>query len=215
MSRTPTEATFGKYIDAHTDALPALCIDLLEETEQKTGRAHWSIGKVEGRFLQMLIRLSGTRQAVEVGTFTGFSALMIAAALPSDGCLVTCEIDPQVAEIARRYFARSPHGHKIRLELGPAMATLQKIAPGDADFVFIDADKTLYNRYFDEAYRILRSGGLIFVDNVFWRRKVMRSRITNPNARVIAALNAKIAQDTRVEKVMLNLRDGVYLIRKK
>ncbi len=204
-----------KYLAAHTDALPELCVDLLEETERKTGRAHWSIGKVEGRFLQMIVRLSRTRQAVEVGTFTGFSALMIAAALPPDGCLVTCEIDPQVAEIARRYFAKSPHGHKIRLELGPAIDTLREMAPGRTDFVFIDADKTLYSRYFDEAYRILRSGGLILVDNVFWRRKVLRSRIRNANARAIAALNAKIAQDTRVEKVMLNLRDGVYLIRKK
>ena len=101
-----------KYLAAHTDALPKLCMDLLEETERKTGRAHWSIGKVEGRFLQMIVRLSRTRQAVEVGTFTGLSALMIAAALPPDGCPVTCEIDPQVAEIARRYFAKSPLGHK-------------------------------------------------------------------------------------------------------
>jgi len=215
VTETDRQAVLERYIDDHTEDLSPLEQELLAETEKKTGRSRWSIGKAEGRFLQMLIRLSGARLVVEVGTFTGFSALMIAGALPADGRLITCEIDAQVAAIARRYFQKSPYGHLIRLILGDALGTLQQMAPETADLVFIDADKPSYGLYFDQALRILRKGGLVFVDNVLWKGKVLASRITNENARAIADLNEKIKRDYRVEKVMLGIRDGVYLIRKK
>ena len=163
----------------------------------------------------MLVKISGVRNAIEIGTFTGYSALIIAEALPEDGRLITCETNPKHAEIALRYFRKSPHGGKIRLELKPAMETLGGIADNSVDFVFIDADKPSYGRYFDEAMRILHAGGLIFVDNVFWRNKIFKERITNENAKAIAAFNEKVKNDDRAEKVMLNVRDGVYLIRKK
>ena len=209
------DTPIDEYIAAHTDALSPLLTQLLEETEALTGRSRWSIGQVEGRLMQFLVKASGTRLAVEIGTFTGFSALMIAEALPADGHLVTCEASSTYAEIALRYFAQSPHGRKIRLELKPALETLQKIAANSVDFVFIDADKPSYGVYFDEALRILHSGGLIFVDNIFWRHKIFKRPISNENAKAIAAFNQKVMNTEGIEKLMLSVRDGIYLIRKK
>jgi len=208
-------AIIEKYIDNHTDDLSPLLSELVKETEEATGRSFWSIGKIEGKFLQMLVKISGARNAVEIGTFTGYSALIIAAALPEDGELITCETNVQHAEIALGYFKKSAVGGKIRLELRPALETLEQISDNSVDFVFIDADKPSYGRYFDEAMRILRSGGLIFVDNVFWRNKIFKQPITNKNARAIATFNEKVKNEDRAEKVMLSIRDGVYLIRKK
>jgi len=203
------------YIAEHTDDVSPLLQDLLKETEAITGRSRWSIGPVEGKLMQFLVKISGTRNAVEIGTFTGFSALMIAEALPDDGLLITCESNREYAEIARRYIQKSPHGRKIRLKLKPAMQTLKAVADGSVDFVFIDADKPSYGLYFDEALRMLRAGGIIFVDNVFWRNKIFKRKITNDNALAIAAFNEKVKRERRVEAVMLSVRDGVYLIRKK
>jgi predicted O-methyltransferase YrrM len=203
------------YVDAHTDDLPPLLQELMTETEKMTGRAFWSIGKVEGKILQLLIKISNTKRAVEVGTFTGYSALVIAEALPEDGILTTCENNKAFADMAQRFFKKSPHADKIRLKLGPALNTLRQMPDSCAELVFIDADKPSYGDYFDEALRILNPGGLIFVDNVFWRHKIFKNKISNENARAIAAFNEKVRQEMRVEKVMLSVRDGVYLIRKK
>jgi caffeoyl-CoA O-methyltransferase len=203
------------YIAEHTDDVSPLLQDLLKETETITGRSRWSIGKVEGRLMQFLLRASGARSAVEIGTFTGFSALMIAEALPEDGLLITCEFSSDCAEIARRYFKKSPHGRKIRLELKPAIETLKEISDNSVDFVFIDADKPSYGLYFDEALRILRPGGLVFVDNVFWRNKIFKKPISNQNAKAIAAFNRKVKNTDGIDKVMLSVRDGIYLIRKR
>ena len=207
--------TIEAYVDAHTDDVSVLLEALMAETEKITGRAFWSIGKVEGKLLQLLIKMSQTQRAVEVGTFTGYSALVIAEALPPDGILTTCENSREYADIAQRYFDKSPFGRKIKLKLGPALETLENIAADSQDFVFIDADKPSYPDYFDEALRILGPGGLIFVDNVFWRNKIFKKKITNENARAIAAFNEKVRMEDRVEKVMLSIRDGVYLMRKK
>ena len=204
-----------KYIDDHTDDISPLLLELINETEEVTGLSWWSIGKVEGKLLQLLVKISGVKNAIEIGTFTGYSALVIAEALPEDGSLITCETNPKHAEIALRYFRKSPQGGKIQLELKPAMETLSGIADNSVDFVFIDADKPSYGSYFDEAMRILHTGGWIFVDNVFWRHKIFKRPITNKNAKAIAAFNEKVKNDSRAEKVMLNVRDGVYLIRKK
>ena len=203
------------YVNAHTDDLSNLLEDLLAETESITGHSRWSIGKVEGNMLQMLIKISNAKRAVEVGTFTGFSALIMAEALPQDGILTTCENSKEYADIAQRYFKKSPYGKKIKLKLGPALQTLGAIAANSQDFIFIDADKPSYSRYFDEALRILPPRGIVFVDNVFWRNKIFKKKISNENARAIAAFNEKVSRENRVEKVMLSVRDGVYLIRKK
>lgn len=203
------------YVNAHTDDVSHLLEDLLEETERITGKSRWSIGKVEGKVIQLLIKVSNTKRAVEVGTFTGYSALVIAEALPEDGILTTCENNKEFADIAMRYFNKSPHRKKIRLKLGPALQALGEMPDNNQDFIFIDADKPSYGDYFDAALRILRPGGLIFVDNVFWRYKIFKAKITNENAKAIAAFNEMVRKEKRVEKVMLNIRDGVYLIRKR
>jgi caffeoyl-CoA O-methyltransferase len=203
------------YVDIHTDDVSTLPEDLLAETEKITGRSRWSIGKVEGKLLQLLIKISDARRVVEVGTFTGYSALAMAEALPEDGRLTTLENSREFADIALRYFDKSPFGGKIQLIFGPALQSLKDMPAASGDFVFIDADKPSYGLYFDEALRILRSGGIIFVDNVFWRYKIFKKKISNENARTIAAFNEKVRQERRVEKVMLSVRDGVYLIRKR
>jgi caffeoyl-CoA O-methyltransferase len=203
------------YADAHTDDVSLLLEELLAETETITARSRWSIGKVEGKMLQLIIKISNTKRIVEVGTFTGYSALVMAEALPEDGILTTCENSKEYADIALRFFNKSPYGKKIHLKLGPALQSLGEIQDGNQDLVFIDADKPSYGSYFDEALRILRPGGIIFVDNVFWRNKIFKKKITNENAKAIAAFNEKVRREDRVEKVMLSIRDGVYLIRKK
>ena len=208
-------AVIESYAEHHTDEVSPLLKALAQETMDLTGRQHWSIGKVEGNLLQMLVKIAGARRVVEIGTFTGFSALLIAEALPEDGRLVTCEINRSFAEVAKRYFGRTPHGRKIRLKIGPAIETLSRLPEGEFDFVFIDADKPSYSDYFEHAMRLLRPGGVIFVDNVFWRRKIFKEKITNANAQAIARFNAKVCADNRIEKVMLGIGDGCFLIRKK
>jgi caffeoyl-CoA O-methyltransferase len=203
------------YVENHTDTLSPLLEELIRETRLRTGRLHWSVGRAEGKLLQMLVGISGARRVVEIGTFTGFSALLMAEALPEDGRLVTCESEPSFAAIAQRFFDRSPHGRKIRLELGPALESLARMPDGAMDFVFIDADKTAYADYYEQALRILKAGGLVLADNVFWRGKIFKTPVTNKNAQAISAFNDMVAADRRVEKVMLAVRDGCYLIRKK
>jgi len=203
------------YAEDHTDPMSPLLEELTRETRRRTGRPHWSIGRAEGKLLQMLVAVSRARRVVEVGTFTGFSALLMAEALPEDGRLITCEAEESFARIAQSFFDRSPHGGKIRLAFGLAIETLSRLPDGATDFVFIDADKPRYVQYYEEALRILNPGGLILVDNVFWRGKIFKTDRMNDNARAIAAFNEHVKTDQRVEKVMLAVRDGCYLIRKK
>ena len=208
-------STIERYIDEHTDPISPLLNELMAETEEKTGLARWSVGKSEGKFIQFLVKISGAKQAVEVGTFTGYSALMLAEALPDDGFVTTCETNKEYARIAVKYFNKSPYGRKINLQIGPAIETLRKIPSRSVDFVFIDADKPAYGQYYEASIRILKPGGFILVDNVFWRFKIFKKKITNQNARAIAAFNDQVNSDDRVEKLMLSIRDGVYLILKK
>ena len=201
-----------RYIEEHVGPVSPLLEELERETREKTGHPGMLTGKVEGAFLRMLVRVSGARKVVEIGTFTGYAALMMAEGLPEDGDLVTCDVSEEYASIAQRYFDRSPHGKKIRLVLGPAAGTLRGIPDGTVDFVFIDADKESYPAYYEESVRILRSGGLIAVDNVLWSGRVLSPE--DGESRAIAFFNSTVQNDDRVEKVMLPVRDGVYLVRK-
>ncbi len=203
----------ARYIEDHTGPVPPLLEELERETREKTRNPGMLTGKVEGTFLRMLVRVSGARKVVEIGTFTGYGALMMAEGLPADGELITCDVSEEHASIARRYFDRSPHGKKIRLVLGPAAETLRKIPDGSVDFVFVDADKESYPAYYEESVRILRTGGLIAADNVLWSGRVLSPE--DEDARAIAFFNSRVQGDDRVEKVMLPVRDGVYLIRKR
>jgi len=202
-----------QYVSGHTSPASPLLEELERETIETMEDAQMLTGAVEGRLLQMLVKITGSVNVVEIGTFTGYSALMIAEGLPDNGELITCEISEEHAAFARRYFMRSPHGAKIRLKVGPALETLRGITDQSADFIFIDADKTAYPLYYEESLRILRRGGLIAVDNALWSGQVLHP--DDPDSRGVALFNEMVRKDPGVEKVMLTVRDGVYLIRKK
>jgi caffeoyl-CoA O-methyltransferase len=201
------------YVKAHTTPVTPLLEELERETYAKMEYPEMLTGTVEGRLLQILIIISGSRNVVEIGTFTGYSALMMAEGLPQDGRLITCEISNECARIAQSYFDRSPHGSKIHLKLGPARNSLEKIPVGSIDFVFIDADKIAYPLYYRESIRILKKGGLIVADNALWSGKVLNPE--DEDGRAIEYFNEIVNNDERVEKTLLTVRDGIYLIRKK
>jgi caffeoyl-CoA O-methyltransferase len=197
-----------EYAERHTRALSDLHGRLWQETHQKTDYPGMMVGPLEGALLRLLVRLTGGKRVLEIGMFTGYSALAMAEALPEDGQLITCDVNPETTEIARRYFAESAHGHKIEIKLGPARQTL-KALKGPFDLCFIDADKESYGDYYDLAVDLVRQGGLIVLDNMLRGGRVLRPR--DQDARTVAALNDRIQKDTRVENVLLPIRDGVML----
>jgi caffeoyl-CoA O-methyltransferase len=169
------------------------------------------VGPVEGQFLKMLAAMTGARRILEIGMFTGYSTLAWAEALPKDGRVVTCEINPATTEIAKRYFAESSHGSKIEIKLGPALNTL-KLLQGIFDLCFIDADKENYGAYYDHCMELVRPRGLIILDNM-----LRGGRVLDPQDRAsqaVDALNKRIRNDPRVENVLLPIRDGIMLVRK-
>lgn len=202
-----------RYAGRHTGPVPHLLKELERETIEKTGMANMLTGSVEGSLLKMLVSISGARRVVEIGTFTGYSALMMAEGLPEDGELITMEISREYADIAWRYFKKSPHGKKIKMMFGPAKDSLRRIEDESADFVFIDADKTSYPFYYEESKRILKRGGLIAADNALWYGRVLDPQ--DDDSRAVHRFNEIVKKDKDVEKVLLTIRDGVYLIRKK
>jgi caffeoyl-CoA O-methyltransferase len=202
-----------KYVENQTGPVSRLLEDLERETIERFGMANMLTGKVEGKFLKMLVNISHARRVVEIGTFTGYSALMMAEGLPPDGKLHTLEISEEYAAFAMRYFRKSPHGKKISLVVGPAKVSLRKIPDESVDLVFIDADKASYPLYYKESKRILKKGGIIAADNALWYGRVLDPR--DDDSRAIHRFNDIVKKDRNVEKVLLTLRDGVFLIRKK
>ena len=203
------------YALQHTTPLPPLLEELMATTRERMGRrAGMLSGPVEGALLQMLIATIGARRILELGTFTGFSALVMAAALPDDGQLITCDVDPEATAIAREYWARSPDGHKIELRLGPALETI-KTLQGPFDLVFVDADKPSYRAYYEELLPRLRPNGLVLFDNVLWSGAVADASDHSENTEAIRALNDHVARDARVESVMLPIADGLTIVRKR
>lgn len=191
---------------------------LLQELETYT-RTHCDlpqmlVGPLEGALLRLLVRLSGARRVLEIGGFTGYSALTMAAALPEEGELITCEIDPGHAAIARSFFDRSPHGGKIRLQTGPALETVRALAETPQfHLVFIDADKENYINYYEAVLPRLHPGGLIVADNTLWSGAVLNPEKETDKA--IAAFNEHVQKDPQVENVLLTVRDGMMLAWKK
>jgi caffeoyl-CoA O-methyltransferase len=203
------------YAMAHSTPLPPLLEELIEETKREMGPlARMLSGQLEGALLQTLVASLRATRVLEIGMFTGFSAQMMAAALPDDGTLITCDLNPKAIAIAKRYFARSPHGKKIEVREGPALDTL-KTLEGPFDLVFIDADKPNYTNYYEAALPLLAPNGLIAVDNVLWSGNVLDPKADDESGQAIVAFNKHVAQDDRVTKVILTVRDGLTLIRKK
>ena len=197
-------------IDAYANELStpesALFRELAGETRTKTTQPQMMIGNTEGLFLRALVRVAGARRVLEIGTFTGYSALAMAGGLPADGKIITCDIDPDSTAIARSYWAQSPDGNKIELRLGPALDTIGGL-DGPFDLVFIDADKGGYIDYWEAIVPIVRKGGLIVADNVLWSGRVLDPQ--EPDDKALAAFNKHVAADDRVEQVMLPVRDGI------
>ena len=200
-----------RYAMAHTTPLPPLLDELIAVTQERFGeQARMLSGQLEGTLLQTLIGALGARRVLEIGTFTGFSAQMMAAALPDDGELITCDVDPKAMEVARSFFERSPHAPKISLREGPALETMRTLEPG-FDLVFIDADKENYVNYYEAALPLLAPNGLIAVDNVLWSGRVLDPK--GDMDRAIVAFNEHVARDERVTQVVLTVRDGLMLVR--
>ena len=201
------------YCEAHSTAPSPLLTEVQEYTTRNCADAQMVVGPLEGTLLRLLVRATNARRILEIGTFTGYSAIAMAEAMPDDGRLITCEIDAKHAEIATGFFKRSAHGHKISLRLGPALETLANLsAEAPFDMVFLDADKENYLNYYEKVLPMLGAGALILADNVLWSGRVLEPREASDQA--LVQFNKHVRADPRVECVMLSLRDGVSLIRK-
>jgi caffeoyl-CoA O-methyltransferase len=200
------------YAARNSTPLPPLLEELVATTHDKMGgRALMLSGQLEGLLLQTLVAATGARRVLEIGMFTGFSALMMAEALPEDGRLITCDVDPQAIAIAKSFFARSPHASKIEVREGPALETL-KTLERPFDLVFIDADKENYANYYEASLPLLAPKGVIAVDNVLWSGRILDPQ--NDADRAMVAFNDHVQRDERVTNVILTVRDGVMLVRK-
>jgi len=192
--------------------------ELREETARLPG-AGMQISPEQGQFMRLLVELLGAQRTLEVGVYTGYSSLCVAQALPEDGQLIACDINAEYTAIARRYWQRAGLEQRIRLELGPALGTLDGlIAAGESgrfDFAFIDADKENYQAYYERSLALLRRGGLIAVDNVLWGGSVADPADQKSSTLAIRALNAQLAEDSRVSVSLVPIGDGLFLARKR
>lgn len=228
-------ATLAAGLDPYLSANTSAPSDALVELAQATARENWGArfeggetqvsleqemlsGHVEGQCLKMLVAATGARRVLEVGLFTGYSALAMAEALPTDGELVACEIDDYAADFAQGFFARSPHGDKIRIQRGPAGASLKTLAQAGVVFglVFIDADKASYIDYLTQILdsSLLALNGLICVDNTLMQGQAYDAGERTANGDAIAGFNQTVAHDNCLQKILLPLRDGLTLIRR-
>ena len=207
-------AEIEAYAQAHSMPESDLCRALREETFRRMEFPQMVVGPLEGAFLKMMTQVVGAKRVLEVGMFTGYSALCFAEALPADGTILTCEIDDESAALARTYFARSPHGRKIEIRMGPALDTMRALT-GPFDLVFIDADKTNYVNYYRRALELISRSGVILIDNVLWDGEVLLQPPPDERTGAIQELNRVVAGDSRVTAVLLTIRDGVLIVRPK
>jgi caffeoyl-CoA O-methyltransferase len=190
---------------------------LREATRDHPG-AHMQIGPEQGQFMQLLVKLLGARRALEIGVFTGYSALTVALALPEDGHLLALDVSEEFTQVGRPHWERAGVAGRIELVLAPALETLDaRLEAGEAgtyDFAFIDADKTSYDAYYERCLRLVRPGGLIALDNVLWSGRVAQAS-TEPDTLALQRLNVKLKDDTRVDLSMVPIGDGLTLARRR
>ncbi|MEY2458468.1 MAG: caffeoyl-CoA O-methyltransferase [Acidimicrobiaceae bacterium] len=204
-----------EYLVAHGSPPDAIERALIEETAALGGIAMMQIAPEQGALLRILTQVIGATRAVEVGTFTGYSALCIARGLPADGRLLCCDISDEWTKIGRRHWEEAGIADRIELRLGPALDTLQSLPREEAfDLAFIDADKPNYIAYYEELLPRLRVNSLLIIDNVLWSGSVVDPKANDENVTAIRAFNDHLAADRRVEKVMLPVSDGITLARK-
>ena len=207
----------SEYLVRHGTPPDELQARLIAETRELGPIAGMQVSPEQGAFMTVLARLIDARRALEVGTFTGYSALCLARGLPDDGCLVCCDVNEAWTAIGRRYWAEAGVAGKIDLRLGPAADTLRAMpVEPPLDLAFIDADKPNYPVYWEEILRRLRPGGAILVDNVLWGGRVVdRPQASDENLAAILRFNDMVAADERVDRVMLPISDGLTLARKR
>ncbi len=198
-----------RYAEEHTTPPDPLLAELEAETRATLSLPEMLAGPVQGRFLEFLVHCLSAKRVLEIGTYSGYSALSMAGGLAADGRIDTCEIDEQRAEVARRYIARSPYADRVTVHLGPAIETIARLE-GEFDFVFIDADKTGYIDYYEAVLPRLSEHGLIAVDNT-----LSGGRAVDGSRPEIVAFNEHVTSDDRVTSVLLTVRDGVTLIRRR
>ena len=201
-----------RYAESHTTPPTELLAALAAETRATMSSPQMLTGTVEGRFLELLVFGTGARRVLEIGTFTGYSALSMAAALPEGGHIDTCDIEPRHVEVAQRYVDRSPYADRITIHLGPALETIAKLE-GEFDLVFIDADKPNYANYYEAVLPRLSERGLIAIDNTLWSGRVLEPE--DDTTAAIAELNDRIVADERVVAAQLTVRDGITLVRRR
>lgn len=200
------------YCEKHSTLPSDVCAALEKYTLQTESRSIMLTGPLVGSFLGFLVQQVEAKRILEIGTYTGYSALVMAERLPQDGQLVTLDIDPQTTQIAKMFWERSPHGKKIHPLLGPALNSLSQLKPG-FDLVFIDADKPNYLAYLNESLSLLSPNGLIVVDNCLWSGRVLDSSVSDPDTIAIREFNAYVAKNPALVSTLVPLRDGLHLIR--
>jgi caffeoyl-CoA O-methyltransferase len=209
-----TDPAIERYATEHSSPEPDHLVTHAEATREAFPSAHqMMVGRLEGRLLKMLVAAVQAHRVLEIGTFTGYSALSMAEALPPGGRIVTCELDEARADIARRAFERAGYGDVIEVHVGPALETLRELE-GPFDLCFIDADKKGYPDYYEAVLGKLSDHGLIAIDNVLQGGRILDPDTSNSDTRVMQAFNDRVASDPRVECVMLPVRDGVTLVRR-
>lgn len=216
MKYTPLNEQLYDYLVNHGHNGDSVLAELAKETETLGPIAMMQIAPEQGTLLSILVRAIGARSAVEIGTFTGYSAICIARGLPADGRLLCCDISEEWTKIARKYWAKAGVADRIELKIGPATETLRTLPAGyQIDFAFIDADKVSYRDYYEAILTRLRPNGLIAFDNVLWMGQVLDKSSTSDDTRALQALNDFIAKDDRVQAVMISVSDGITLVRKR
>jgi caffeoyl-CoA O-methyltransferase len=199
----------ARYIVEHSVREPAVLKELREATAANP-QAGMQIGADQGQFMALLVQAIGAKRCLEIGTFTGYSALAVALALPADGRIVCCDISEEWTAVARRYWKKAGVEHKIELRLAPALQTLATLQ-GPFDFAFIDADKENYGNYYERCLELMRRGGLIAIDNTLWSGTVADAKVRDATTRSLRAFNDKLHADRRVALSLLPVGDGLTL----
>ncbi len=201
------------YAEWHSMPESAIRRALREETQRTMEYPQMVVGPLEGAFLKMMTQLVGAKRVLEIGMFTGYSALCFAEALPDYGEIITCEVNEQSAAVARRYFAQASVGNKISIRMGPALDTMRTLT-GPFDLIFIDADKINYLNYYRRALDLLAPNGLILIDNVLWSGEVLKQPPPDESTAAIQELNRTVASDPRVSAVLVTIRDGILVVKR-
>lgn len=211
MTQYLVDEAIEDYAFIHTGEEPPLLLELIDKTNENMGWPQKLSGRLVGRTLKLLSAIHQPKVALEIGMFTGYSALSIAEGMPDDGHLICCETNPRAIEFAQTFYDRSEHGHKIEVIFGRALETLEKLDL-ELDFSFIDADKRNYLNYYKRVKEMTRPGGLIVLDNMLWSGKVIQPESDIDD--VLVETNRLIATDPDVENVFLTVRDGLNVVRK-